>query len=219
ERICLRPEMTASTVRAFIDNHIQQTPWKVFSYGPCFRYERPQKGRYRQFHQITTEIIGATSITHDAQFIMMLDRFFHETLHINSYALVVNFLGCAQDRVHFKVLLKQFMDSDKAQGVCDQCKERKERNILRIFDCKNSSCQTIYQQAPVITDHLCSECAHEWQELQQQLSLLSVSHVHKPTLVRGLDYYNKTVFEFVSKNLGAQDTFCGGGRYNQLAQD
>ncbi len=219
QRICLRPEMTASAVRAFVDNHIQQIPWKVFSYGPCFRYERPQKGRYRQFHQITMEIIGTSSMTQDAQFIMMLDRFFHEQLNINSYALVINFLGCAQDRINFRAILKKFLDDLPEGSLCAQCFERKEKNILRIFDCKNDSCQNIYRSAPHMTDHLCAGCEQEWHMLQQQLSLLSVSFVHKPTLVRGLDYYNKTVFEFVSKNLGAQDTFCGGGRYNQLAQE
>jgi len=105
-----------------------------------------------------------------------------------------------------------------AENICEQCKERKERNIMRIFDCKNPQCQELYRNAPHIADHLCENCSQEWQELQKQLSLLSISHVYRPTLVRGLDYYNKTVFEFVSKNLGAQDTFCGGGRYNQLVQ-
>jgi histidyl-tRNA synthetase len=219
DRLCLRPEMTAPIVRAFVDNNIQQIPWKIFSYGPCFRYERPQKGRYRQFHQITMEIIGSSSVAQDVQFIMMLDRFFHEVLHINSYALAINFLGCLEDRANFRIILKKFMDSDQAKGVCSQCQERKEHNILRIFDCKNIECQVIYRNAPKMTDHLCSQCEQEWHQLQQQLSLLSVSHVHKPTLVRGLDYYNKTVFEFVSKSLGAQDAFCGGGRYNQLAQE
>jgi histidyl-tRNA synthetase len=103
-----------------------------------------------------------------------------------------------------------------ANSICSQCQERKKHNIMRIFDCKNPQCQEIYRNAPFIADHICTECSQEWQNLQKQLSLLSVSHVYRPTLVRGLDYYNKTVFEFVSKNLGAQDTFCGGGRYNQL---
>jgi len=106
-----------------------------------------------------------------------------------------------------------------ATHICDQCKERKEHNIMRIFDCKNPQCQELYKTAPHIADNLCTECAQEWQDLQNQLSLLSVSYAYKPTLVRGLDYYNKTVFEFVSKDLGAQDTFCGGGRYNQLVKE
>ena len=219
DRICLRPEGTAPTVRAFNEHRIELVPWKVFSYGPMFRYERPQKGRFRQFHQVTMEVIGSGAIAQDVQFIAMLDRFFHEVLTINSYALVINFLGCSQDRQQYLVTLKKFMDENSAaQNICEQCKERKERNIMRIFDCKNSACQEIYRNAPYIADNVCECCAQEWQELQKQLTLLSVSHAYKPTLVRGLDYYNKTVFEFVSKNLGAQDTFCGGGRYNQLVE-
>lgn len=217
-RMCLRPEMTASTVRAFNENGIQLVPWKVFSYGPCFRYERPQKGRYRQFHQITMEIIGSASISQDAQFITMLDRFFQQTLQDVSYELNVNFLGCSHDRAVFIQTLKNFLNSDESKGICSQCLYRKEHNVMRVFDCKNTECHTIYRNAPRITDNLCDCCAQEWQQLQQQLSALSVSYAYRSTLVRGLDYYNKTVFEFVSKNLGAQDAFCGGGRYNQLVQ-
>lgn len=217
ERICLRPEGTAPTVRAFNEHHIETVPWKVFSYGPMFRYERPQKGRFRQFHQVTMEVIGSGAISQDAQFIAMLDRFFHEILDINSYALVLNFLGCSQDREQYLSVLRRFMEkTDVVEKICAQCRERKEHNIMRIFDCKNEQCQEIYKHAPYIADNLCTTCAQEWHELQTQLNLLSVSHTYRPTLVRGLDYYNKTVFEFVSKNLGAQDTFCGGGRYNQL---
>lgn len=218
ERMCLRPEMTASIARAFNENHVQQIPWKVFSYGPCFRYERPQKGRYRQFHQISMEIIGSASIAQDVQFIAMLDRFFYEELHLSNYVLVLNFLGCSSDREAFIKKLYQFLISPAAQGICEQCQERREHNILRVFDCKHDTCQAIYRSAPHITDNLCESCVQEWGQLQEQLLLLSVSFVHRPTLVRGLDYYNKTVFEFVSKNLGAQDTFCGGGRYNQLVK-
>jgi histidyl-tRNA synthetase len=220
DRICLRPEGTAPTVRAFNEHHIETTPWKVFSHGPMFRYERPQKGRFRQFHQVTMEVIGSGAISQDVQFIAMLDRFFHEILSIDSYALVLNFLGCSQDREQFLHILRKFMDKPEiAQNICDNCKERKEHNIMRIFDCKVPQCQELYKNAPHIADHLCETCAQEWHELQKQLNLLSVSHVYRPTLVRGLDYYNKTVFEFVSKNLGAQDTFCGGGRYNQLVKE
>ena len=215
ERICLRPEATASTVRAFIENHMQ-IPWKVFSHGPMFRYERPQKGRFRQFHQINIEIIGSTALEQDVQLIKMLDRFFHEQLLLNNYALLLNFLGCFNDRKVYQLLLKDFLEGPKVEDICSACVKRKERNIMRIFDCKNLQCQKIYQDAPYIADHLCKECAKEWQQIQNQLSLLSVSYAYQPTLVRGLDYYNKTVFEFVSKNLGAQNAFCGGGRYDQL---
>jgi len=165
------------------------------------------------------EIIGSGAIAQDAYFIAMLDRFFHDVLKLNNYALIINFLGCLQDREQYLLILKKFMNKPTiTDNVCAQCTERKEHNIMRIFDCKNPQCQEIYRDAPHIADHLCAHCSQEWQDLQKQLSLLSISHVYKPTLVRGLDYYNKTVFEFVSKNLGAQDTFCGGGRYNQLVK-
>jgi len=216
EQICLRPESTASTVRAFIENGIQQTPWKVFTYGPMYRYERPQKGRSREFHQINIETIGSESIAQDVQVIKMLDRFFHEKLNLNNYALLINFLGCFEDRVLYRALLKDFLDSPQAELICENCVERKEKNIMRILDCKNVTCQRIYMDIPVLINNLCGTCDQEWHQLQEQLHLVSVSYVVKPTLVRGLDYYNKTVFEFTSDNLGAQSAFCGGGRYDQL---
>lgn len=215
ESICLRPEATASIVRAFIENQVQQTPWKVFTYGPMFRYERPQKGRYRQFHQIDFEIIGSAAVAQDVQLITMLDRFFSEKLMCSNYALHINYLGCAQDRVTYSAILKKFLDS-VVNSLCPLCTERKEKNILRVFDCKNPNCQEVYTKAPRISDALCASCAQEWQYLQDQLTLLSVSFHHQPSLVRGLDYYSKTVFEFVSGSLGAQNAFCAGGRYDQL---
>jgi len=219
ESICLRPEMTASTVRAFIENGIQTLPWKVFSYGPAFRYERPQKGRFRQFHQCTMEIIGSSSVSQDVQFIKMLDRFFHETLKINSFALHLNYLGCAEDRLTYKTKLLHFLQGAKATDICEDCQRRKEKNIMRIFDCKNQNCQLIYEQAPNRLEFLCQHCHQEWLKLQHELELLSVSFVVRPGLVRGLDYYTKTVFEFVSASLGSQNAFCGGGRYDQLVRE
>lgn len=216
ESLCLRPEATASLVRAFVENSIDTVPWKAYTYGPMFRYERPQKGRYRQFHQISMEIIGSKSPSQDVQLIKMLDRFFHEKLNLNNYALLLNYLGCAQDRQKYKEKLYSFLNSPKAQGICSLCQIRKETNILRIFDCKVSECQKMYTQAPVLLDCLCKECNQEWKQIQDELEMLSVSYSIKPTLVRGLDYYNKTVFEFASNNLGAQNAFCGGGRYDQL---
>jgi histidyl-tRNA synthetase len=206
EQLCLRPEATAPTMRAFIESQ-PLTPWKVFSYGPMFRYERPQKGRYRQFHQINCEIIGASSISNDALFITMLDRFFHETLNLNSYALHINFLGSYEDRAAYTAILANYVGS--LSGICATCQQRKEKNILRVFDCKNPECQKLYAKAPAMIDHLSQESRAEWQELQDQLSLLSVTFAVNPRLVRGLDYYNKTVFEFSSDSLGAQNAFDG----------
>lgn len=218
-QIALRPEATAAIARAFVENGIQQTPWKVFTCGPMFRYERPQKGRYRQFHQVSIEMIGATSGAHDVHFITMLDRFFHERLTINNYALILNYLGCAADRALHRATLKAFLEKKGTGVICDLCTERSEKNIMRIFDCKNPTCQALYESAPHITDTLCAPCADEWQQIREQLELLSVSFVHKPTLVRGLDYYSKIVFEFVSNNLGAQNAFCAGGRYDSLISE
>lgn len=216
DQICLRPEATAACVRAFNEHSIQATPWKVWLWGPMFRYERPQKGRFRQFHQASIEVIGSHSIAQDAQFIAMLDHYFHDLLKLNNYALLINFIGCFEDRVAYKLVLKEFLDSADAAVICDTCKVRKETNIMRIFDCKNPECQRIYENAPFIADNLCAPCGVDWQTLQDTLSMLSISYAYKPTLVRGLDYYNKTVFEFASDNLGAQNAFCGGGRYDQL---
>jgi histidyl-tRNA synthetase len=180
-----------------------------------FRHERPQKGRYRQFHQISLEIIGSSAVAQDVQLITMLDRFFSEKLLCNNYALHINYLGCAADRAAYSVTLKKFLDTH-ANQLCPLCTDRKEKNILRVFDCKNPNCQQLYTTAPHMSDSLCAVCAQEWQQLQDQLTLLSISYHHQPTLVRGLDYYSKTVFEFVSGSLGAQNAFCAGGRYDQL---
>ena len=218
EQICLRPEITAGTVRAFIQEQgALVLPWKVFSYGPAFRYERPQKGRLRQFHQLSIESLGTTSVLYDAFFISMLANLFSEKLQIENFVLEVNFLGQPQDRHIFKAHLHAFL-VEHDEILCLTCRQRKDTNILRVFDCKNEACHQLYQRAPKITDHLTPESLHEWQTVQEQLLQLSITFVHNPYLVRGLDYYNKTVFEFIGLSLGAQNTFCGGGRYDSLAQ-
>ncbi len=217
ERICLRPEATAPTTRAFLQHGIQQQPWKVFSHGPMFRYERPQKGRYRQFNQFNIEIIDAVSIAHDVQMIVMLERFFSERLKLVNYVLFINFLGCLADRTEYKKILQSFL-ADNNAIICPTCSQRATTNSMRIFDCKNSSCQELYQKAPFIADHLCQDCTNDWEQLKEQLAILSISYAYNPLLVRGLDYYNKTVFEFSSTDLGAQNAFCGGGRYELAEQ-
>jgi len=215
-QICLRPEATASIVRAFIEGGIQTVPWKVFTWGPMFRYERPQKGRYRQFHQVSVEVIGAASIMHDVELLVMFDRLFHEGFGLNNYALQINFLGCMADRQAYRSTLYDIVKNKHYDQICSLCKDRLEKNIMRIFDCKNQQCQEIYAKVPKISDHLCKPCATEWATVKEQLDMLSISYIHEPRLVRGLDYYSKTVFEFVSGNLGAQNAFCAGGRYDQL---
>jgi len=216
ESICLKPEATASTMRAFLENGIQITPWKVFSFDTLFRYERPQKGRYREFHQCNIEIIGNSSIDQDVALISMLDSLFSNKLKITNYALVLNFLGCKADRINFREILTNFLQANSQ--ICETCQKRSKTNPLRIFDCKSETCQSIYLKAPKIIEHLCETCLPEWQALQNHLELLGVAFAIKPELVRGLDYYNKTVFEFTSSHLGAQSSFCGGGRYELATQ-
>lgn len=217
ESICLRPEVTASTIRAFLEHQANlQTPWKVFTWGPMFRHERPQKGRFRQFNQINVEIIDAASITFDAYLIALFDRLFQEKFLLENFALTINFLGCPDDRKKYREILYAFLNTVQDK-ICADCKVRKEKNIMRVFDCKVETDQQLYRKAPFIADHLCQQCATEWDQVKKQLELLSISYTYVPTLVRGLDYYDKTVFEFVSDALGAQKAFCSGGRYNNLA--
>lgn len=215
EQIGLRPEATAQIARAFIEHGIQDLPWKVFCCGSMFRYERPQKGRFREFYQCSIEIIGSASVSEDIHLIAMLDSLFAQKFNLSEYALHINFLGCQEDRKKFRERLHIFLSKHES-GICDTCKKRKEANILRVFDCKNEDCHKVYKDAPLLTDELCLLCAQEWQEVQNRLEELSVSFVHNTKLVRGLDYYNKTIFEFVSPLLGAQSAFCGGGRYDSL---
>lgn len=215
EQICLRPEMTASVMRAFFTSGVQESPWRVFSHGPVFRYERPQKGRYRQFHQLTVESLGVSSISTDAEFIAMVDNFLKNGLRLNSYVIAINFLGSLEDRENYKRALIAFLD--KQDNLPKAIIERKETNLLRIFDLKDPACKEALKDAPTLTEYLSSDSRREWEELTTMLNQLSISYVHDPRLVRGLDYYNKTVFEFVSTGLGAQNAICGGGRYDTLS--
>lgn len=213
DSICLRPEATASVIRAYFENKIEDKPFKAFSFGPMFRRERPQKGRWRQFDQINLEVINTESIAQDVHFIKMLDNFFSNELKLENYILKLNYLGCSEDRVNHKKALSKYLENVEDK-ICDTCKVRKDSNILRIFDCKNETCQAVYKDAPKLTDHLCETCSSEWNNIQEKLQILSVNFILDPKLVRGLDYYNKVVFEFSSNQLGAQSAFCGGGRYS-----
>lgn len=215
--LCLRPEMTASIIRAYVNENIQEAPWNVFSWGPVFRHERPQKGRLRQFHQVSIESIKSSGPATDALFISMLERMFEKIIGIESYALLINYLGCLEDRKKLNEALHVFLEKNKGK-ICATCTTRSTSNVMRVFDCKNETCQELYKAAPTTIDCLCDTCKSEWHELCSFLEQLSVSYVHMPRLVRGLDYYEKTVFEFTSPLLGAQSTFCGGGRYARLAQ-
>ncbi|MCL5436514.1 MAG: histidine--tRNA ligase [Candidatus Dependentiae bacterium] len=215
EQICLRPEMTASVMRAYFTNGIQQLPWRVFSHGPVFRYERPQKGRYREFHQLTVELLGAQSLAFDAEFIAMVDNFLRQGLQINSYVIALNFLGTLEDRTNYKRALLAFLE--KQDNLPRAIAERKETNLLRIFDLKDEESKQALKGAPTLIEYLSPESAAAWRQLTSMLDQLSVNYVHDPYLVRGLDYYSNTVFEFVSSGLGAQNAICGGGRYDGLS--
>jgi histidyl-tRNA synthetase len=214
--VALRPELTASIMRAVVQEPPTRLPLKLFSIGPCFRYERPQKGRLRQFTQASIEVIGSLSIAQDALFIRMLDTLFMELLS-GGYVLVINFLGTPADRTAHRTALVQFLQTHEQQ-LCATCQTRMHTNPLRVFDCKNPDCQKLYEQAPVITNYLGADSRTRWTTLQELLHDLGVSYIIQPKLVRGLDYYTDTVFEFVATDgLGAQNTFCGGGRYERLA--
>ena len=217
DSLCLRPEATASSMRAFLAASITTLPWKIFSYGPMFRHERPQKGRQRQFSQVSIEIIGSNAAMQDVEGIVMLDRFFAQKLSLPHYTLTINFLGSLEDRMRYKEQLASYLATIYEQ-ICSTCQVRSTHNILRTLDCKQESCIQLYRNAPKITNTLSEASQKNWELIQKQLHLFSVSYVHNPHLVRGLDYYNNTVFEFSSPHLGAQSAFCGGGRYDGLAE-
>jgi len=213
--ICLRPELTAPMVRAFYENTAAQSPWKVFQFGPAFRHERPQKGRNRQFYTCSIEVMNAPSLGHDIAFITMLNRMF-AALGIKDFVLNLNFLGVSEDRSSHRLALREFLVKNDAE-LCQTCRVRRDKNVLRVFDCKNEVCQALYKGAPQLSEYFCENSAAEWARLQKELQLLSVNFILNPMLVRGLDYYNGVVFEFTSNELGSQSTFCGGGRYDLSA--
>lgn len=216
--LCLRPEGTAGTMRAFLEEQSKiALPCKVYTYGSMFRYERPQKGRLREFHQFNLEMLGSSSILSDAHMIKMLQVLFIEVLGITDFVLKINFLGQLQDRAKFCEQLVATLTSVQDQ-LCTVCQTRLTSNPLRILDCKSLECQQLAARAPKLATFFSEQTAQEWQMLQETLQELAITFVVDDQLVRGLDYYNKTVFEFVSVNLGAQNTFCGGGRYDGLAQ-
>jgi histidyl-tRNA synthetase len=190
---------------------------KFFFIGPMFRYEKPQKGRYRQFHQIDAETLGSADPRTDAEFIELLRRFFFE-VGLFDLEFQVNTLGCPGCRPAFKKALQQFL-VDRISSLCDDCHRRLERNPLRIYDCKVDTCQKILEGAPVMSSFVCEECGDHFRELQDHLSLLEVPYIVNERIVRGLDYYTKTTFEVIAHGLGAQNAVCGGGRYDMLMKD
>lgn len=214
--IALRPEGTASVVRAFIEHslHAKGLPLKVYYIAPNFRYEKPQAGRLREHHQFGVECFGAYDASADAEVISLGATLLRE-LSITNTTLHLNSCGCKECRKEYHTALKKYFETRKGE-LCDTCNDRLDRNPMRILDCKSDICKSIAKDAPKITDYLCDECRAHFDKLRSYLDVTGIEYELDPMLVRGLDYYTNTVFEFVSGSLGAQSTVLGGGRYNGL---
>ncbi|MBQ5900444.1 MAG: histidine--tRNA ligase, partial [Clostridia bacterium] len=216
--ITLRPELTAGVVRSVIEHGLLAGPMplKVCYIGGCYRYEKPQAGRLREFHQFGIECFGAQSPAADAEVIMLADTLLR-SLGLKSYSLHINSIGCPECRKNYHAALKEYFKS-KSDSLCKTCIERLDRNPMRILDCKCPECAAVAANAPVVLDYLCDECKEHFEGVKAHLSAAEIEFSVDPQIVRGLDYYTKTVFEFVSTSLGAQATVCGGGRYDGLVE-
>lgn len=214
--ITLRPEFTAGVVRSVIENGLLggALPVKACYVGGCYRYEKPQAGRMREFHQFGAEMFGAADPAADAEMILMANSVLTE-LGIKALSLEINSIGCPQCRAKYHAALKEYFSS-RREELCDTCKDRLERNPMRILDCKSPVCKGIAEDAPVMVDFLCEECATHFEGVKKHLDAVGLKYTVNPKIVRGLDYYTKTVFEFISGDIGAQSTVCGGGRYDGL---
>jgi len=217
--ITLKPEGTAGVARAFVEKGLSSLtmPLKLFYITPCFRYERPQAGRLREFHQFGIEVFGADNASVDAEVILTARAFF-EALGVTGLKLYINSIGCKKCRAEFNNALKNYL-KERLSSMCETCQERFERNPLRILDCKEEKCKEITASAPKIIDYLCDDCKEHFIKLQNYLKTAGLEYEINPNIVRGLDYYTKTVFEFVSENIGSQGTVCGGGRYDGLIEE
>jgi histidyl-tRNA synthetase len=214
----LRPEATASLVRAYIQHRLyEKNPiQKLFTIGAMFRHERPQKGRFRQFHQIDAEIFGDPGPRSDTEIIVLGMRII-EAAGLSGLSLQINSLGCPRCRPGFRNELRAYL-RDKKAGLCADCRRRAETNPLRVFDCKVEDCRVLVSAAPSIADFIDEECRTHFQALQEDLRALGFSFTVNPLLVRGLDYYNRTTFEIQTDRLGAQNAVLGGGRYDGLSR-
>lgn len=214
--ITLKPEGTAGVARAFVDNGLYSSalPSKLFYITQCFRYERPQAGRLREFHQFGVEFLGASDANVDAEVILLANTFLKE-VGINNVTLYINSIGCKECRKKYQQALIEYLGKN-AQDLCPLCKDRLEKNPLRVLDCKNDDCKKITAGAPKILDYICEDCSSHFEKVKRLLDVVGVEYKIDAGIVRGLDYYTRTVFEFVSNNIGAQGTVCGGGRYDGL---
>lgn len=219
EFITLRPEATASVIRSYLEHNMfaDDPIAKLFTIGPMFRRERPQKGRYRQFHQINVEQIGIDDPKIDAEVILML-IILMKRLGLHELILEINSLGCRDCRPEFRRILSGFL-LGKESGLCTDCRRRMNANPLRVFDCKTDECRAIIDNAPRLSASLCRLCRDHFSALQEYLNAFNISFEINDKMVRGLDYYTKTAFELVSKSLGSQNSVAGGGRYDGLVRD
>ena len=219
EKVTLRPEGTASVVRAFIEHkmYTKQTVQKYYYLGPMFRYERPQAGRFRQFYQIGVEAMGSHNPSIDAEVMIMLMEFF-TVLGLNQIELQINSLGCNKFRPEYRETLKKSITNHLAD-LCENCNKRYQKNPLRVLDCKVERDIEIASGLPKITDHICNECKCHFDKVQTLLHEAQIPYNINPSLVRGLDYYTHTAFEVTSRDLGAQNAISGGGRYNTLVEE
>jgi histidyl-tRNA synthetase len=219
DRLALRPEATASIVRAYIQHNLQADPTqqKFYSIGPMFRHERPQKGRYRQFHQIDAEVFGVDDPMIDAE-IMYMVYLLLQRAGVSGLALHINSLGHPECRKTYGETLKEYLRA-KGGDFCPDCLRRRETNPLRVFDCKVERCQALIEGAPALLDSICEDCAAHFASVRKYLEDLGAPYEINPRMVRGLDYYMRTTFEVVTSRLGSQNAVGGGGRYNGLVRD
>lgn len=217
--ITLKPEGTATLVRSYIENSLYAAPQptKLCYIIPCFRYEKPQSGRLREFHQFGIECFGAASPLCDAEVIALADTFL-KNAGITNYELNINSIGCPSCKKEYNEKLVEYFSQYKDK-LCQTCLERLEKNPMRIIDCKSEVCSEIAKGAPKMIDYLCDECSSHFEEVKKGLDNIGIKYKINPDIVRGLDYYTKTVFEFTSNALGAQSTVCGGGRYSGLVEE
>ncbi len=218
--LTLKPEGTAGAVRSFVENSLyaEAQPTKMYYLNcPVFRYERPQAGRLREHHQFGVEVFGAQGPSIDAEVISVALTLFH-TLGIKSLALNINSIGCKKCRPAYNAALREYL-KQKEEGLCRNCRERMVTNPLRTLDCKEETCRDIVHEAPVMLDCLCDECSAHFEGLKKRLEAAGIAYSVNPFIVRGLDYYTKTVFEIISTDIGAQGTVCGGGRYDGLVEE
>ena len=217
--ITLKPEGTSGAVRAFIEHkqYAEVQPTKYYYDTDCFRYEKPQSGRLRHFHQFGIEVFGTPNMLADSEVICLANDFLNQ-LGITEIELRINSVGCPECRKKHREALKEFL-RPRYDELCNTCKERYDRNPMRILDCKSETCQEIVKDAPRMLDYLCDDCRDAFEELKANLTAMGIEYKVDPNIVRGLDYYTKTAFEFVTTSIGAQGTVCGGGRYDHLIEE